>query len=181
MSVMPAIEKKKMARRREEKQPAHGFKTWKKINLGAGPKTAADFRQSCKAIGCIISNEADDILYKAMLTASLVKGKVELIAVQAEELGFAKDSSATPGQVCCRAVERGLKLCSAETAIRLRLQYADQKRPEHCCIGMETISDSRKEKRMFVVEHNGTNGKRLSTINADDPNWNRTILWVFLR
>ncbi|MEA1929787.1 MAG: hypothetical protein U9M92_02845 [Patescibacteria group bacterium] len=156
-----------------------GFKVWKTITLGIGPKTVADFRKALKKSGCNIGTWGNDILGQPAFTVAPEKTEVDLVNVSVAELGF-KDG-ATREKIYKRAMELGLKLCPAEVGPQLRLQYLDQPQGEWLLIGMEPITGSGGDPRVFVVEHDVV--ERWLGGNVGDPArvWFSAHRWVFLR
>src|SRR3990167_10444038 len=99
------------------------LKTWKTIKLGTGLKTADDFRNAFKKAGYKIGNWGNDILGTAAFTAAVAtrETSVDLVRVTVAELGF--PDGARRGEIYARALEFGLRYCSAEVGPQLRLQY----------------------------------------------------------
>ena len=155
------------------------LKIWKTIKLGAGPKTADEFRKALKDSGCRISDWANDILGKPAFTVATEETEVDLVVKSVAELGF-KDG-ATRADIYRRAQELGLELCPPEVGPQLRLQYKDQPRNEWLLVGMEPITDSDGDLHVFAV---GRHVDDLSLHGHDgDPDgfWRGNYRWVFLR
>ena len=158
---------------------AKDWKTWRTIKLGTGLNPYS-FRTALKEADCGIMDSGNDILGKLAFTVSKTEAEVELVNVSVAELGF-KDY-ATRVDIYKRANELGLDLCPAEVGPQLRLQYKDQPKGERCIIGMEPITGSGGNLRIFVVEHS-FDGKHLlfGNIGIPDIFWNGLSRWVFLR
>lgn len=156
------------------------WKTWKKIKLGTGLKDADDFRKALKKADCNIGDWGNDILGKPAFTVSPKETEVELVVVSVAELGF-KDG-ATRADIYKRANELGLDLCPNEVGPQLRLQYKDQPKGEWLLIGMEPITDSGGDLRVFSVWRGG-GGKQWLLGGDGGPGsfWSAGRRWVFLR
>lgn len=128
--------------------PFHA-KVWKTIKLGAGPKTAGDFRKAIKAAGMKIGERANDILGKSAFSGT--EQKVDLVVVTPKELGFS--GNATFQDICSRAIQLGYEPCPAKVGPQLRLQNTDQPKDERLVVAMEPIADSSGRLSVFVVEH----------------------------
>jgi len=133
------------------------YKIWKTIKLGTnGLKTVDDFcREAIKGCGMKIGDYANDILGKPQFTAAIKEIEVDLVLVSVAELGF--KGGAKLKDIYARAKELGLELCLNEVGPQLRLQYVDQPKDELLVIGMEPITDSDDNLKLFyVVQNNGS-------------------------
>src|ERR1035437_151743 len=100
------------------------LKTWRNIRLGTGLKTFNDFRKAFRKEGYGINKWTKEILSNFLFVGSIEEKEIELVAISPAELGF-KDG-ARLGDIYSRAEERGLGLCTVETALELRRQYKNQ-------------------------------------------------------
>ena len=150
------------------------------IKLGTGQKDADGFRKALKTAKCGIGDWANDIIGKPAFTVATEEIEVDLVIVTVEELGF-KDG-AKRSDIYKRAIELGLQLCPNEVGPQLRLQYMDQPKGQWLLIGMEPITDSDGNLRVFGVERNDV-GKLWLYANYGSPVyvWDGSHRWVFLR
>jgi hypothetical protein len=155
------------------------FKTWKKISLGTGLKTADDFRRALKADGHVISDWGDDILSKPAFTVVAEKTEVELIRLTVADLGFEEGTTRT--DIYNRATELGLALCPAEVGPQLRLQYQDQPMNEGLFIAMKPILDSDSCLSVFGVGRTGGGLWLNGGYGEPDGFWRGDNALVFLR
>jgi hypothetical protein len=156
------------------------FNIWKTIKLGTGLKTAEDFRKALKDNGFNISDRANDILGKAAFKTATEEVEVDLVKVTVGELGFKK--SALRDQIYEHAKELGLELCLPEVGPQLRLQYRYQPNGEWVLIGMDPITASGGDLRVFCVGRNSDSGLCLhSPWGSTDSFWNPDNRWVFVR
>ncbi len=162
------------------------WKVWKTIKLGAGLKTADDFRRVFKEGGFKIKDRANDILgepdFETAISATEIE--VDLVLISGAGLGF---KGRTPRRnIFKRAREHGLELCSAEIGLHLRLQYPDQPIFEHITVAMEPIYrftplPAHDRLNLFGVVHD-YHGKSLSCHRGSpDFLWDEFDLWVFRR
>lgn len=156
----------------------HNFKIWKTIKLGTGLRTANDFRKALKKANCKISERANEILGKSAFTAATEETEVDLVAVSVAELSF--PGGATREKIYRRAQELGLGLCPAEVGPQLRLQYNDQPSFEWLFIGMDPVTDSNRNLRMFFVERDGFTLWLSANSGDADRFWNGGFRWVFV-
>jgi hypothetical protein len=155
------------------------WKTWKTIRLGTGLQIADDFLEAIKSAGMKIGEMAEYILGKHALRVAGSVTKVELVACSVAELGF-KDG-ATCKDIYVRAKELGLRLCSNEAALQLRLQCADQMKSEWRVIATEPIIDRDGNHYLFRIEY--INGEQWLSVDYGHPGhfWDGDRHFVFLR
>lgn len=156
---------------------------FKNIELGFGPKTAAEFSTAIKAGGHEIGGWAKDILNKAKFENIREKKQVELVILTVVSLGFRR--GATRQEIYDRALELGLELSPAEVGPGLRVQYKkeDQPKCEYLFIGMEPITDSDGNPYVFRVERRDDGESSFCTDNRGwaHNQWNPGDRWVFVR
>lgn len=121
----------------------------KEIALGTGPKNAQEFEQAMMAKGYQVSSWAKDMMEQSAFKVSKEEKKIDLVVVSVESLGF--PNGAQYSEIQARAQELGLQLAPAEVGPQLRLQYDDQSNGEWLRIGMEAITDSDGDRRIFEV------------------------------
>jgi hypothetical protein len=122
-------------------------KVWKMIKLDY--KSADHFVNYLapnNALG--VSKRAKEMLNNSEFKVSK-KEECQLVNISVKQLGF--DISATYKEICDKAKEFGLELCSHEVGPQLRLQYKDQPNGEHLYIAMEPITCSNGKLHIFEV------------------------------
>ena len=155
------------------------FKVWKTIKLGTDFKTADDFRKALKDGGFRISDWANDILGKSTFKVVAEETEIDLVVISVTELGFKK--GATREDIYKRAQELGLEMCPPEVGPQLRLQYKDQPNGEWLIIGMEPITDSDDDLRVFDVGCNDSGLWLRSRWSGPGGFWHPDDRWVFVR
>lgn len=135
--------------RKEEPWPK--FPIWKTINLCTGLKAADDFRKAITSAGMKIGKWANDILGRPEFAVATEETEIDLVVVSVAELGF--KGGVIRQDIFKRALALGLELCPNEVGPQLRLQYKDQPKGEWLLIGMEPITDSDGNLKVFNVEH----------------------------
>jgi hypothetical protein len=149
------------------KTSERAMEVWKTIRLGTF-KNADEARRALKSAGCSVSTWATNILGRPDFTLSETLQEVDLVNVSVEDLGF--KNSASHADICKRALELGLKLCSPEVGVQLRLQWSDQPKGTFVVIGMEAIADPEGSLDVFSVRCLQDGEK---TLFAKDENvWN---------
>jgi len=140
---------------------------WGNVALGTEVKTGIDF---CDRLGGNHVSQGAEVLLKMpdfKESIAEVWARVNLVGVTVAELGF--DHSATYQEICQRAIERGLSLCSAEVGPQLCLQYWGQLDNKwDYVIAMEAITDTNNRPRLFHVEKNPS-GVTFLSFSAGDP------------
>ena len=128
------------------------FTTWRRISLGVGVKTGADFIPLLESARFGIGKQAEQLLERQTSVAAqecvltLVKVSVERLALM----------SPTYSEICERAIHFGLHLCPTETGPQLRLQYLDQPEGEWVTVGMEPIQGDGGFSYIFGVARKDT-------------------------
>jgi hypothetical protein len=153
----------------EGKFPPRIFAAWKRVRLGNGLKTVADFK---KAIGnnkyswpTIIEDGAIDLMNSSSFKVNDKPIGVELVMKSVRELNFPK--GAKYSEICHKGMQIGLKLCSAEVGPQLRVQYTDQE-IGFFYIAMDPI-EINNQKYIFYLENDSldvTNGSPSNTFDA---------------
>ena len=152
----------------------------KEITLGTGPKTAQEFEQAMMAKGYQVSLWAKDMMERPTFNASTEQKKVDLVVVSVESLGF--PNGAQYSEIQARAQELGLQLAPAEVGPQLRLQYDDQPNGEWLLIGMEAITASGGDRRIFSVARNDDGRTWLGDNDGNPVNrWDADGQFVFVR
>lgn len=153
--------------------------TWKRIKLGTGLESAADFQRAIEEAGCKISYWGRNPINSSHFNVSSQETEVELVMVSNEDLGF--ESGAKEVETYARAKELGLVLCPSEVGPQLRLQYKDQPAGTILHIAMEPIIVG-DHPEVFTVSHSRHVGL---TLNGDHGYCGgyrgRIAKWVFLR
>ncbi len=172
---------KRMLRKENPREAvtAPDFQAWKTIKLGTGLKTAPDFLTALNEQKFQTSNWAKNILGKLEFTVVAQETEIDLVVVTVAELGFPK--SATRQDIYQRAQKLGLDLCPAEVGPQLRIQYKDQPKGESLLIGMEPITNSDGDLRVFRVVHDDEDLWLNSCCGSPDIFWGADRRWVFLR
>lgn len=144
---------------------------WKTITIG-GKITKKDFEKK----GMHVSDWANEILQK--VTFSKKKEKVDLALLSLEDLGL--NSPSTRKQIYDAALKLGYELCPAEVAVHLRMHYTDQPNGEWILCGMEPISDSYRNLKLFSVARNDDGKLWLySSYGRPDDIWDDYVQWLF--
>jgi hypothetical protein len=133
------------------------FPTWFTIIVGTY-SSYEEVKAVLEIQGNKISWWASDILTETPLT--LDKKVLELVKISIKEL-TGKDR-ATLAEICQAAKESGLKLCSAEVGLYLRVQYQNQPYGELLIVAMEPITGSGGSLDVFIVAHD-LDGRWLDT------------------
>jgi len=155
------------------------FKVWKTIQLGTRHKTADDFRAAFQAAGCYIADGAHDILRSAAFQTAEQETEIDIVLTSVAGLGFQR--FATYEEICARARELGLELCSAEVGPQLRLQYLTQPFTHWLHIAMEPVVNSAGRFVIFSVDRS-FGGYYLGTrYSSPDDIWYSVSRFVFAR
>ncbi|MDO8510244.1 MAG: hypothetical protein Q7S15_01320 [bacterium] len=124
------------------------FKVWKTIFLGTAALQV--LRQLIidhfESNGWSITEDLRKILSRTKVSPS--QASVDLAAIPLSELGF--KAGGAIGDVCKEAQRRGLKLCTHEMGLQLRLQYKDQPRGEWLSVPV-TQEGSKGTIDMFTI------------------------------
>lgn len=128
-----------------------GFKIWRSLNLGVGPKSADEFRQAFTTSHCNIGGYADEMLGNSAFDVSSGQNEIGLIVATVPELGF---PDGAPSRIIFNRIinELGLPLCSSNVGPKLRLEYLNQPEGEHLIVVMNPISDLDGTFRLFSVQ-----------------------------
>jgi hypothetical protein len=110
-------------------------------------KTGQEYEWELRGENIGIESEVEYLLSK--LVPRTEAEAVKLIEFSVAELGFT--SSTQYDEICARAKEIGLELCSPETGPEVRLQYRDQKVNDWVRIAMESLSDRGGTLRLWSV------------------------------
>jgi len=155
------------------------FPIWKTVKLGTDLKNADDFRKALKKARMVISDWGDNILGRPDFSVSETEMEVDLVNVSVGELGFKQ--GAARRDIIAKALSIGFELCPNEVGPQLRLQYKDQPKAEYLIIGMEPITDSDGDLRVFYVER-GDGDLWLSGLSGrPDDVWNAVDRFLFVR
>lgn len=145
----------------------------KTIKLGTELKTKDDFLKAIESQGGQTSYWAKQIMSKPEFSASEEEFNENLVILSVKALGF--PDSATVKEIFERAKELGLELCPPETGPQLRLQYPEQSVGEWCLIGMNPITGSGGNPKLFDVRRgddepwlNASNGRPDRRFNGGD-------------
>lgn len=112
---------------------------WKTVELGLY-KTPDDLLAALNSSGCCVSGWFEELLcFDRKIALTPHRAQVDLVTRSVRELGF--KSPATFVQVCAKATDFGLEICSAEVGPQLRVQHKDQLTGEYLCIAMNVIVD----------------------------------------
>lgn len=143
------------------------MKIWKTITI---KKVTA---QQLEKAGYKVSDWAKDLLSKTKFK----KETLNLVNISVAELGF--PDGATRQQIYDKAKELGLEFCPASVGPVLRMEYQDQPNGERLLIGMEPVTVSVGNLRVFGVERD--DGDRWLNRHYDDPEdvWDGRNRWVF--
>lgn len=145
--------------------------------VSIGEQSPDEYRTALKAGGHQVYSGADYMLGKMEKPAFL--GEIELVTLSVEALGFPQ--GATRATIYAKAIELGLELCPAQVGPALRLQYTDQPVGEWNLIGMEPITDSDGDPRVFDVDRDG-DGSWLRDDGGHAVHfWRGDVRWVFAR
>lgn len=136
------------------------LKVWKVIKLGTH-KNIRLLYEKLVSDGVKITKEwMEYFLSRPEFIVSEEEKKVNLVKISITDLGF--KGHAHYGEICIRAREFGLELCSCETIFQLRLQYKNQPENECLTIMTELINDSRHDiDTRFRVERHEMPEERL--------------------
>lgn len=155
------------------------IQVFKTIRLGTGLKSADDFLDAFKQVGCRVSDWARDILGKPAFQAASEETEVDLVVLTVRELGFSE--GATYAKICERAQELGLELCPPEVGPQLRLQYMDQPEGEELQITMEPITVGEGILSVLYVGR-GNSECRLDALYGDSGrDWNSNERFAFVK
>ena len=129
-----------------------------KVTIGTGSDVAS-LKGALVRGEFYIGDWARDLLDKLTYPLTTEKREVGLVIRSVTELGF--EAGAAYKDICAKAKEMGLGLCSIETALQLRLQYLEQPRDEWFIVATEPVKNSRGYPSLFYVGH-GNDGLALS-------------------
>lgn len=149
---------------------------FKTVKLGTHDSNEA-LRKEILGAGCKIGDWGLDILKRVEVAKEPTE--IDIIVLTVAELGF--PNGATCKDIYAKALSLGLQLCPAEVGPQLRLQYMDQPKGEWILIGMEPITDSDGNLKVFNVEHDGS-VRWLRGIGGNPVNfWVGYDRWAFRR
>jgi hypothetical protein len=134
---------------------------WKRIVLG----THASANLLCEAlhrVHCAIGYLAREALYQPGFTLSPSETVLDVAILSVGHLGFGQ-AGAPVSEIHTRAGRLGLRLCPAEAAPQLRLQYLDQPVREFLHVAMDPVATRCCPVGLSVV--NG--GTRLTLIGSE--------------
>lgn len=149
-------------------------KKWKTIKLGT-EKSAKDLKKALERGKYPIGTYAEQILKKVVVAES--ETELDLVIVTPRELGFTENTRRDA--IYERAQELGLQLCPNEVGPQLRLQYGDQPLNEWMVIGMEPLTDSDGDLRLFYVVHLSDGRWLHSNYGSPDDVWSLDYRFVF--
>lgn len=130
------------------------FDIWRTVKFGTRLKDASAFQREFKSNGLLIFDRARNILGQPGFVAKVSNvAEVDIVKMSVGDLGF--PSGAQYVRICARAIELGLRLCTARVGPELRLQYKDQPMHECLCVAMEPISHTNGELYIFAVVQDG--------------------------
>ncbi|MBI2644163.1 MAG: hypothetical protein HYW95_01485 [Candidatus Wildermuthbacteria bacterium] len=161
--------------RRDQQVLVPEFKIWKTVKLGLR-KSPREYRKALDEGKYQIGTYASQILDKTSCSQEVVE--VDLVLVTGSQLGF--KVATRRDLIYKRALELGLQRCPGEVGPAMREQYLDQPMDEWFLIGMDPITDSDGNLRVFIVVHDGS-GLWLDGSNGDpDRVWNPGFRWAFV-
>src|SRR3989344_702519 len=153
---------------------------FKTIKVGTGPKDTDGFRSALKDAGCKISNWSNDILGKPGFRVAAQPADIDLVVLTTTQL-TGKSDDGTTAEVFAGAVRLELEECAPDDGPQLRLQYLDQPLGECLRMGMEPITDSNGDFRVFSVGHNDVGLWLYANYANPNLHWHGGLLWVFRR
>lgn len=110
---------------------------WKSITVG-NHESGGALRSALNAAHCRVGDLAKEVLDGRELMVRKSRTEVDLAVVSAADLGSGAEGMSR-AEIYRRAAQLGLGLCSAEVALQLRLQYANQPLGEFLQIAMEPV------------------------------------------
>lgn len=112
---------------------------WKTIELGLY-KTPDELLEALNSSGCCVSVWFEELLcFDREIALTPHRARVDLVTRSVRELGF--KSPATFVQVCAKATDFGLEICSAEVGPQLCVQHKHLLTGEYLYIAMNVIAD----------------------------------------
>jgi len=149
------------------------------IQLGTGLQALKDFQGACQDNGCKISTWASHIIRRFEFIVTPKPTEINLAVVSVADLGFA--GGATRAEIYARAQELGYSLCPPEVGPQLRLQYLNQPKREWLVIGMEPITRTGSDLRLFHVGHDDFDPWLDCNNGCPNLRWDSSDRWVFVR
>jgi hypothetical protein len=126
---------------------------WRTVSLGTY-KTSDALRDALDVKRIHVGYAVDEILGRAAFNLSKTRRDARLVVLAVSKLGFEKEG-ASLGDIYARARQLGFKLCPAEVAPQLRLQYLNQPLGEFLHIAMAPIARYGGEPTDFTVANGG--------------------------
>jgi hypothetical protein len=112
------------------------FTPWRTIKLGTEKATNA-LQDALMKAGCFANDFVLDAMDQSSFTVSKTKKEVDIIVVSVAEFGF--ENGASLKDIYAKGQEWGLKLCSLEVCLQLRLQYMNQPKGEHLYVATKPV------------------------------------------
>lgn len=160
------------------------FEIWRKVKLGTGLKTVADFEKALKAAGREIDSDAGralkDVENEIKESAYQEEREIELVDATPAELGLPEGG--TLEQIYEAAKKNGLEECPREAGPQSVIQYEDQPKDDYRLIGMNPVVDSDGYRHLFSVRRL-SGGRRWLDTGYDKPGfvWLPGRRFVFVR
>jgi hypothetical protein len=126
------------------------FPIWRTVKPG-GFKSAQEFRGAAKNAGVDIVQRVSFAIETRNSINTISETEVDLACTTPAELGFG--IRPRRDRVYERALDFGLRPCSTEDALRLRLQYNDQPAGEELLVCSEPIADPEGGLFILVVDY----------------------------
>ena len=126
------------------------FSVWRTIRH-VGKRNAESYRAGLAAVGCRVSEWANDLLGRFETTS--IDEEVDLGLASVADIGFKE--ATRYDVICSRIMVYGGTLCLPEDGPVLREQYLDQPMNERVRLAMNPIRDAFRDLIIFSVEHGG--------------------------
>jgi hypothetical protein len=155
------------------------FPVWKRITLGTH-KGVNGVRDALDAHNIRVGESADEILGRPAFRFSRIMTPLDLVVLNAVDLGFAKGSQSL-ADIYRRAREIGLELCPPEAAPQLRLEYLNQPIGEFLHVAMPPVATYVGDLVDLTI---GNGGAGLILIGGDgspDLMLHSSVKFVFVR
>lgn len=153
------------------------FKVWKTLKSKTGLKSLEDFKRVLEDIGGRIDDMDYDILSKVVLKFDQEEKEIAFVIVSPADLGFTQEVKLSDFY---RKVQNvGLKRCSIEDVLRLRMNYWQQQKDEWLMVATEHIAVTDDILCLFTVA-NQDGVCCLDVANGDpDHLWETDTRFVF--
>jgi hypothetical protein len=135
---------------------------WKTVKLGLH-KSPDEYRAALRSAKRKITDWANEILDD--VTCSQEEKEVDLVLLSTDDLGLKDENWTKYRDICTKAIELGLEICSAEVGFALRLQYPDQPRGESVRMPVEAVTGWRDYG--FICVSCGSNGRWVEGVRVD--------------